>query len=58
MWDQQPYLMSVAVEIGSEASLRDAAGWLLLPVPGLQEKAKGKAVTARQSSSPLQPSGT
>lgn len=56
MQDQQPYLMSVAVETGSEASLRDVAGWLLWPVSGLQEKAKEKAVTAEQSSSPLQPS--
>lgn len=51
---QQTYLISVEVEILSEISLKDVVGWLLLPISGLQEKAKKKAVIPEQTSSPLQ----
>lgn len=55
MQGRQTYLVSVEVEILSEVSLKDVVVWLLLPVSGLQEKTKKKAVTPEQTSSPLKP---
>lgn len=52
--DQQTDLISAEVEILSEVSFKDAAVWLLVPVSGLQEKAKTEAVIAEGASSPLQ----
>ena len=54
MQGQQTYLTSVEVEILSEVSLKNVVVWILLPVSGLQEKAKEKAVIPEQTSSPLQ----
>lgn len=48
------YLVSAEAENLSEVSLKDAVVWLLVPISGLQEKAKKKAVIPEQTSPPLQ----